>query len=152
MRKVSAISCSGEGRRGLQGGCDRGRKGGLFFHSVKTSLCHMNKAEEAELLPLPSVLSAREPPHQSSCALLHPSVLTTRSLTRRTPSEPNSRSPTSREVLPSKRAAAQQAPGLGGGQGPRLCRGLQVFKNNKTGPNPLPVGLEQWLSALELKI
>lgn len=138
--------CSGEGRRGLQGGRDRGRKGGLFFHSVKASLCHVNKMR-AELPPLPSVLS-----HRSSCALLHPSVLTTRSLTCKTSSETNSRSPTSREVLPSKRTAAEQAPGLGGGQGPKLCRGLQVFKNNRTGPNPLPVGLEQWLSALELKI
>lgn len=143
--------CSGEGRRGLQRGRDRGRKGELFFHSIKPSLCHMNKTR-AEVPPLPSVLSAREPPHRASCAPLHPSVLTTRSLTRRTPSETNSRSPTSHEVLPSKRAAAQQAPGLAGGQGPRLRRGLQVFKNNKTGPNPLPVGLEQWLSALELKI
>lgn len=50
--------------------------------------------------------------------------------------------------------AAERALAMGCGQGPRTEQRLKGCKKTqtKTGPNPSTLGLEQWLSALELKI
>lgn len=85
----------------------------------------------------------------SPALLLHPSTTVT------TSSE-TLRPPLIRKVRPPEHAAAEQALALGCGQGPGTeQRDKNIFKKpkqNRTGPNPLMLGLEQWLSALELKI